>query len=114
MALALGTAPHPRPCRHGVAGDCGLCSGERTRAAAAALGRPVKYQVRVELGWRWARSSGLVADRATHFVHPDHDSTECGRLLPRAVREPVTAGVAESACGQCWRSVLGDTPRRSR
>ncbi|MCC6619443.1 MAG: hypothetical protein IT341_10455 [Chloroflexi bacterium] len=109
MTVAVGTAPNT--CHHAATGpECGLCVGERTRAAAAAAGVPVAYWIRIqEQGWGWARFRDAV-----HLVHPAHDRSECGRLVPRAVRTTVTTGIAAAACDGCWRRVLGDTPRRSR
>lgn len=105
MTVAVGT------CHHGTTGpECGLCSGERVRAEASAAGMPVSYWLRTQrMGWSWARFRDAV-----HLVHPNHDRAECGRLVPRAIRTPVVAGVAAAACEVCWRRVLGDTPRRSR
>lgn len=111
MNHALGTAPTPATCRHGAAGECGICSGERARADARAAGVPVAYWALTRvLGWTWAS----LHDGVPHLVPPDGDLSECGRLVPRGARTPVTAGVASTACHGCWRSVLGETPRRSR
>lgn len=109
MTIAMGTSP--TTCRHGATGpDCGICAGERVRATAAASGRPEIYVGRVELGWSWAS----LRDGVPHFVPAEGDRGECGRLVPRGARTPTTTGIAATACGTCWRGVLGDTPRRSR
>lgn len=110
MAIAAGT--RAATCHHAASGpDCGLCVGERTRAAAAAAGVPVSYWIRTrEGGWSWAAVRGGVP----HLVHPSHDLAECGRIVHRSERSAVTSGIAATACDQCWRRVLGDTPRRSR
>ena len=99
-------------CRHGItATDCGLCVGERSRAAATAAGVPVAYYVLTrDLGWAWA----ALRDGVPHLVPPDGDGAECGRFVPRGARTPVTSGVATTACHACWRRVLADTPRRTR
>lgn len=97
MTVAEGT---PRTtCRHGATGpECGLCAGEALRARAAAAGRPATYQARIEGGWVWAAWRGAI-----HLVHPAHDRSECGRLVPRAVRHAVRTGIAAGACADCWR-----------
>lgn len=111
MTIAEGT-PRTPTCRHGATGErCGLCVGERSRAAARAAGVPVAYWVRTrELGWHWA----ALRDGVPHLVPSGGDLAECGRLLPRGARTPVVDGVATTACHTCWHRVLGDTPRRSR
>lgn len=92
----------------------GYQKGARTRAAAKAAGMPIRYWVATrELGWHWARLV-LNGEAAIHFVPPAGDTAECGRFMPRGGRERITTGIAERACGSCWRRVLGDTPRRSR
>jgi hypothetical protein len=98
MTIAEGT-PHD-----------GLRVGADTRRRAAASGRPVSYQVLVELGWFWAAASG----QTPHLVPPYGDAAHCGRPLSRADRHPVTQGIAEHACAVCWKRALGNTPRRSR
>ncbi len=110
MTTAAGT--RAASCRHGATGPvCGLCVGERTRAAAAAAGVPVSYWIRTrEQGWHWAAVRGQVP----HLVHPSTDLAECGRIVYRSERSAVTSGIAATACDQCWRRVLGNVPRRSR
>lgn len=85
--------------------------GARTRAAAATAGVPATYWMRTqELGWTWAAVRGGVP----HLVPPNGDLAECGHLMRRGERTPITTGIAASACAKCWHRVLGDTPRRSR
>lgn len=106
MTDALGTA---QTCHHGsTSPECGLCSGERTRARAAAADMPVIYFMRRESGWAWAAWHGAI-----HLVHPAHDRAECGRLVPRAVRTQVSTGIEAGACADCWRRVMGTRQRRA-
>lgn len=112
MAIAAGT--RAASCRHGATGPlCGLCVGERTRAAARAAGVPVSYWIRTqELGWHWAVRAG--ATHAIHLVPPRGERARCGVIVSLDGREQVLLGVAAGACARCWKSALGDTPRRSR
>lgn len=88
----------------------GLAVGATTRAAAARAGRPVAYEIALQEGWYWAGLPG----GTPHLVPPYGDRARCGRHVTRADRHPVTRGVAERACADCWRDVLGSTPRRTR
>lgn len=89
----------------------GLRIGAETRARAAAAGVPVTYWIRTqELGWSWA----AVPRGTPHIVPPEGDLSECGRIVRRGERIPISTGIAASACDNCWRRVLGDTPRRTR
>lgn len=79
----------------------GLQVGAATRLAAELAGRPVAYQVVLELGWRWAAGPTSTA----HLVPPDGDRTSCGLLVPRHRRRPIDQPTRATTCGKCRASV---------
>ena len=75
----------------------GLAVGAATRERARQTGRPVAYQVLLELGWLWAS----VAGGAPHLVPPEGDQAHCGRPVPRGRRIAVRTGIASRGCRAC-------------
>ena len=95
-----------------VAAVDGEAIGHATRERARESGRPVGYQVVIELGWYWAAAAGSVP----HLVPPYGDEAKCGRHLTRADRQPVRTGIAQRGCRRCMHAVgidLSPTTTRS-